>query len=296
MKNFTGNFNSTANCDQNYFEMSTFLLATTLSFLSNAAFFRALGKLDAPKENKFHFIVQMFAFSNTLVVAPLIPVSIASYVNCHWVGGYITCAISGVISAVFLGWSVLLMVILCFYRYLAICKPFYYRTRLTPKRTKVIMSLAFVWSSGHLSLPLFKLGRFQVHRKGWYCSIDLASKGPDDFLVVYLIIAEGILCTLVLVYLYVTVRKVVNDERRASMHLSPQQSRGANVVGIGRKRDEFARMTLLIAVVYWTCSFPYLVSIGHRNIRPRMPAPKPPILSFSVNKLTPHQLFKMADF
>jgi type IV secretory pathway VirB3-like protein len=166
-----------------------------------------------------------------------------------------------VISATFLGWSVLLMLILCFYRYLAICKPFYYRTRLSSKRTKIIMTLAFLWSSGHLSLPAFGLGRFRVHSKGWYCSIDLASEDSMDIFVVYLIIVEGILYTFVLGYLYMTVRRAVNSERRASMQLSPQQYRGANVVVIGRKRDEFARMTLLIALVYWTCSFPYLVSV-----------------------------------
>ena len=265
MRNLSGTFDTTSasvgRCNRNYLEMFTFLLATTLSFVSNATFSMALGRLQAPKENKFHLIVKMFSVSNTLAVAPLLPGSIISYVKCRWVGGYTTCAITGVISATFLGWSVLLMLILCFHRYLAICKPFYYRTRLTPKRTKVIMALAFLWSSIHLSLPLFGLGRFRVHSKGWYCSIDLESEDSADILVVYLIIAEGILYTLVLGYLYMTVRKVVNTERRASMHLSPQQSRGANVVGVGRKRDEFARMTLLIALVYWTCSFPYLVSV-----------------------------------
>lgn len=261
--NFTESLNSSQSeetCNRNYIEMLTFLLATTISFVSNATFSLALGKLHAPKENKFHLVVKMFSVSNTLVVAPLLPGSIASYVKCHWVGGYITCAISGAISATFLGWSILLILLLCFYRYLAICRPFYYRTKLTPKRTKFIMCFTFLWSSLHLSLPSFGLGRFEVHSKGWYCSIDLVPKDSTDILVVYLIIAEGILFTLVLAYLYVTVRKVVNDERRASLQLSPQQSRGANVVVIGRKRDEFARMTLLIAVVYWTCSFPYLVS------------------------------------
>ena len=268
MKNVTGTVNATISsaCNRNYFEMFTFLLATSLSFLSNASFSMALGKLHAPKENKFHLIVKMFSLSNTLVVAPLLPASITSYVNCHWTGGYSICAATGVISATFLGWSVLLMLILCFYRYLAICKPFYYRTRLTPKRTKIIMTLAFLWSLGHLSLPAFGLGRFRVHSKGWYCSIDLTSDDSMDIFVVYLIIAEGILYTLVLVYLYATVRKAVNTERRASMQLSPQQYRGANVVVIGRKRDEFARMTLLIALVYWTCSFPYLVSINPSSL------------------------------
>ena len=262
--NFSEAFNpddaTSEGCSRNYLEMFTFLFATMASFVSNATFSLALGKLNAPKENKFHFVVKMFTVSNTLVVAPLLPASIASYVNCGWVGGYAVCALTGVISATFLGWSVMLMLTLCFYRYLAICKPFYYRTRLTPKLTKLIMSLAFVWSSGHISLPLFGLGRFRVHPKGWYCSIDLMSNSATDILVVYLIIVEGILSTLFLGYLYTTVRRVVNRERRESMQLSPQQFRGANVVGIGRKRDEFARMTLLIAVVYWTCSFPYLVS------------------------------------
>ena len=263
MKNVSGTFNATisSECNRNYFEMFTFLLATSLSFVSNALFSMALGKLHAPKENKFYLIVKMFSLSNTLVVAPLLTLSITSYVNCRWTGRYSTCAATGVISATFLGWSVLLMLILCFYRYLAICKPFYYRTRLTPKRTKIIMTLAFLWSMGHLCLPALGLGRFRVHSKGWYCSIDLTSDDSMDIFVVYLIIAEGILYTLVLVYLYTTVRKAVNTERRASMQLSPQQCRGANVVVIGRKRDEFARMTLLIALVYWTCSFPYLVSV-----------------------------------
>ncbi|XP_028399796.1 red-sensitive opsin-like [Dendronephthya gigantea] len=257
--NLTSSINtSDESCNRNYFEMFTFLLAISTSLLSNATFSMALRKLHAPKENKFHLVVKMFAVSNTLVVAPLLPVSIASYVQCTWIGGYVTCALTGVISATFLGWSVTLMLILCFYRFLAICRPFYYRTKLTAKRTKVIMSLSFLWSAAHLSLPLFGLGRFRVHQKGWYCSIDLASTNSADILVVYLIIAEGILFTLVLGHLYLTVRKVVKTERRASMQLSPEQSRGANVLVIGRKRDEFARMTLLIAVVYWTCSFPYL--------------------------------------
>ena len=272
-QNFSEAFNSNntirEGCSRNYFEMLTFLFATIASFVSNTTFSMALGRLNAPKENKFHLVVKMFSVSNTLVVAPLLPASIASYVSCRWVGGYIVCALTGVISATFLGWSVMLMVILCFYRYLAICKPFYYRTRLTPKLTKFIMSLAFFWSAGHLCLPLFGLGRFRVHPKGWYCSIDLVSNSPTDILVVYLIIIEGILFTLVLGYLYITVRRVVNAERRASMQLSPQQVRGANVVVIGRKRDEFARMTLLIAIVYWTCSFPYLVSTEVRYAKGR---------------------------
>ena len=269
-ESLNGNSTSDDTCNRNVFEMFTFLLATSLSLVSNASFSMALGKLNAPKENKFHLVVKMFSVSNTLVVAPLLPASIASYVKCRWIGGYIACAITGVISATFLGWSVLLMLILCFYRYLAICKPFYYRTRLTPKRTKVIMTLAFLWSSAHLSLPLFGLGRFQIHPKGWYCSIELVSKDSTDVLVVYFIIVEGIIFTIVLGYLYLTVRNVVNTERRVSMQLSPQQSRGANVVDIGRKRDEFARMTLLIAVVYWVCSLPYLVSttinVDHTDI------------------------------
>ena len=267
MKNVSETFNSTPGneCDRNYWEMFTFLLATSLSFISNASFWMALRKLRALKENQFHLIVKMFSLSNTLVVMPLLPASITSYVKCRWTGGYTVCALTGVISATFLGWSVLLMLILCFYRYLAICKPFYYRTRLSSKRTKIIMALAFLWSSAHLSLPAFGLGRFRVHSKGWYCSIDLASEDSMDIFVVYLIIVEGILYTFVLGYLYMTVRRAVNSERRASMQLSPQQYRGANVVVIGRKRDEFARMTLLIALVYWTCSFPYLVSVKADN-------------------------------
>lgn len=148
-------------------------------------------------------------------------------------------------------------------------------------RTKVLMSISFLWSALHLCLPSFGLGRFRVHSKGWYCSIDLASTNFTDILVVYLIIAEGILFTLVLGYLYMTVRTVVKTERRASMHLSPEQSRGANVVVIERKRDEFARMTLLIAIVYWTCSFPYLVSM---SLYPPLPVKTFPF-SFEFNRI-----------
>lgn len=266
MKNVSANLlqNSSnidaASCQRDYFEMFTFVLATAISFFSNAIFSLALRKLRAEKENKFHLVVKMFTISNTMVVTPLLPLSVASYINCGWVGGYTSCAISGVISALFLGWSVLLMMLLCFYRYLAIVKPFYYRTRLSPRRTMIIMAATFVWCFCHLSLPLFGIGHFQVHSKGWYCSIDLGSRRATDLVPVYLIIIEGIILIVVLLYFYGSLRMVVNEERRVSRQLSPQQFRGANVIVIGRKRDEFARMTLLFAVVYWTCSFPYLVS------------------------------------
>lgn len=256
---FPNSTDSGVSCKRDYFEMCTFLLVTAVSLFSNAVFSLALRKLDAPKENKFHLVVKIFTLSSTMIMVPLLPSSMASYIRCGWVGGYTSCAITGSLSAIFVGWSACLLLLLCFYRYLAIVKPFFYRTRLSPKRTITIMTTALTWCTCHVALPLSGVGRFHIHSRGWYCSIDLEPHEATDIVIVYLIMVEGMLFTVVFLYFCMALQKVVREERRVSRQLSPQQFRGANVSVIERKRDQFARMTLLITVVFWACSLPYLV-------------------------------------
>ncbi|EDO41805.1 predicted protein [Nematostella vectensis] len=230
----------------------------SVTFAINFVTALAIWRLPDLEENRYHLVVRTLILSDCFIPLSGLPMSVASFLNCGWVGGQVSCTLSAFFSTAFLSWSALIVVIMCALRFLAVTKPLFYRNQVTYTRVRMILFIALVWGCSHLVLPIVGLGKFRLHARGLYCALDITPSKPHDRTLVYMTIVEGCLVVVALVYFSAGIVLTVKKKRRVSSTLSLQQQRGAGIEKIMRQHGGFAAMTSTIVVLYWFCFVPFL--------------------------------------
>ncbi|XP_067053591.1 histamine H2 receptor-like [Acropora muricata] len=229
-----------------------------VSFSINLVATIAVWKVPGKENNKFHLAVRTLVLSDLSISASTLPFSVVSFVNCSWIRGEILCYITAFISNTFLSWSFLVVFIICLLRFLAVTRPLYYRNQVTCARVKKALLCALIWPCAHLILPLAGFGKFQLYKRGYYCSLDLTPTEPKQKVLVYATVAEGSLITLAMLYFCGKILSSFHRKRRVSSFLSKQQQRAAAIHRIKKQQDGFARLTFVIVLVFYGCYVPFL--------------------------------------
>ena len=237
-----------------------------VSFSINLVATIAVWKVPGKENNKFHLAVRTLVLSDLSISASTLPFSFVSFVNCSWIRGEILCYITAFILNTFLSWSFLLVFIICLLRFLAVTRPLYYRNQVTCARVKKALLCALIWPCAHLILPLTGFGKFQLYKRGYYCSLDLTPTEPKQKVLVYATVAEGSLITLAMLYFCGKILSSFHRKRRVSSFLSKQQQRAAAIHRIKKQQDGFARLTFVIVLVFYGCYVPFLVSFININV------------------------------
>lgn len=254
-------------CGVQFTDMLPLCLTQIFSFLANAFAALAIWRLPGSDSNRNHLVVRTLIISDLLIPLPMLPFSIASYINCGWLGGAIACDITAFLSTTFLSWSVFIVFVLCLLRFLAVKYPLWYRHNVTYTRVKIALFVALLWVCLHLILPSVGVGKFRLYEKGFYCALDLTPVAPRERVLVYLVIVEGVLSTALLFYSgAVIIIALFKRKRRVSQQLSPTQHRRPSTVQLVRRyHEEFATLTVVIVVLFCICYGPFLVSFNTRN-------------------------------
>lgn len=248
-------------CGEDAFYFYSLVIIHVFTFLANFVSALAIWRLPGLERNKYHLVVRTLIVSDCLIPISSLPMPVISYIHCGWVGGELSCILSAVFSTIFRSWSALIVTGMCLMRFLAVKKPLFYRHNVTFNRIKKALAIVFIWCCCHLALPsLSGLGKFTLQERGMYCALDVTPRRPKDLTLVYITIIEGCVVILAMLYFSVTISVVVKKKRKVSSSLSVQQQRGVGVINMARREKGFAKITIVIVMMYCICYVPFLVS------------------------------------
>ncbi|XP_068590268.1 trace amine-associated receptor 13c-like [Cebidichthys violaceus] len=201
-----------------------------------------------------NLLILSLALSDFLVGLLLMPVEILSAEAC-WFLGDLMCALYYVVDFIITSSSVGNMVLISIDRYLAICDPLRYNTRVTLDKTKICVCLCWIYSVLYNSLILMDFVRHPDSHNSCYgeCVVVLNHiTGSVDFVFTFI----GPITVIIVLYLRIFVVAVSQAQvMRSHIAAVSQQSS----VGVTAKKSEMkaARTLGVVVVVFLICFCPY---------------------------------------
>ncbi|XP_029315170.1 LOW QUALITY PROTEIN: trace amine-associated receptor 13c-like [Cottoperca gobio] len=240
-------------------QLHTMLTYTLLSFISLPTV--ALNLLVIISISHFrqlhtptNLLILSLAVSDFFVGLLLMPVGILSTDAC-WFLGDLMCALYYVADFVITSSSVGNMVLISIDRYLAICDPLRYTTRVTLNRTKVCVCLCWICSFLYNVLIVKDFLRQPDSYNSCY--------GECVFVLTYITGAVDLVFTFidpvtVIIVLYMRVFMVAVSQARAMRSHIAAVTLQRSVGGTAKKSEMKAARTLgIVVVVFLMCFFPY---------------------------------------
>ncbi|XP_056245505.1 trace amine-associated receptor 4-like [Seriola aureovittata] len=232
------------------------LLTVTLNLLViiSIAHFR---KLHTPT----NLLLLSLAVSDFLVGSLLIPVEILMTATC-WMLGDVMCALYYMLPVIIITSSVANMVLISVDRYMAICDPLHYPTKVTLKVGTVKVLLCWSYSSINSVFLLYD----NLKQPGRYnscngeCVVNIS--GTADLVVGF------ILPITVIVVLYTRVFMVAVSQARAmKSHVASVSVKHLKIVKVKRSEMRAAKTLGILIVVFLICYSPYYcVSLSGQDI------------------------------
>ncbi|XP_049449888.1 trace amine-associated receptor 3-like [Epinephelus fuscoguttatus] len=201
-----------------------------------------------------NFLILSLAVSDFLVGLLLMPVEILLTEAC-WFLGDLMCALYYILDFIITSSSVGNMVLISIDRYLAICDPLHYTTRVTVDRTKICVCLCWICSVLYNSLILKDFLRQPDSQNSCYgeCVVVLNHiTGAVDLVFTFI----GPITVIIVLYMRVFVVAVSQAQAMRS-HIAPVTLKGS--VGVTAKKSEMkaARTLGVVVVVFLICFCPY---------------------------------------
>uniref|UniRef100_A0A3P8V2V7 G-protein coupled receptors family 1 profile domain-containing protein n=1 Tax=Cynoglossus semilaevis TaxID=244447 RepID=A0A3P8V2V7_CYNSE len=187
------------------------------------------------------------AVADLLVGLLLMPVEII-YVEACWLLGDILCILYYIVDYIITSSSVASMVFISIDRYIAICDPLHYSTKVTKRRAKILVCLSWVCSF------LYRSPNVQLNCYGDCIIIVNFAEGAVDFAVTFL----GPILIIVILYLRVFV-VAVSQARAMRSHVATVALRRSEKVKAEKSEIKAARTLGIVVVVFLICSSPYYV-------------------------------------
>lgn len=242
--------------DEACFKVDIFPLFV-FSFLVNIfallAVLKTRPKASTPNiARQIHLLICCLAASDTASVGLQCLMPVASFMNCGWWGGEITCALFGYINAILILWSAWIVAILSFQRFLVTVHPFKHRLKFTRKRIKMALISLFLVTCLLFSPPFFGIGEFVYYDMGQFCSLSLTSTGFADTIFLSFVVGNGFFCIAVVVVFNIRVIFSLRS-RKLVFH-------GRTVRAMNDSSATFVSLTKAVALVFCLCNIPLLVS------------------------------------
>ena len=240
-------------------QATLYLIIQILTVVLNITAVIILSQIKGYKGNTHHLVVRVLVLSDAIGAATTLTPILMSCLGYQLQGSKV-CQALGFLSNVILLWTALIVLLMCTLRYFAVVKPLFYRTNITNTMVKWLLVALLFWSLGHIVLPLFGIGRFKFYNIGQYCSLEVPSKRHGDAILVHLIVWEGWVLIIFLIYCTARMVRELRNKRKLTSKLSFQQRRGLEA---NRMRQRgYTMMTVVIVAIYLVCYIPFLVSIN----------------------------------
>ncbi|KAM9347759.1 trace amine-associated receptor 1-like [Symphorus nematophorus] len=201
-----------------------------------------------------NLLILSLAVSDFLVGLLLMPVEILLTEAC-WFLGDLMCALYYIVDFIITSSSVGNMVLISIDRYLAICDPLHYTTRVTLNRTKICVCLCWVCSVLYNSLILKDFLRHPDSRNS--CS------GECVVVLNYITGAVDFVCTFIgpitlIIVLYMKVFAVAVSQAQAlRSHIATVALQGSVSVTPKKSEMKAARTLGIVVIVFLICFCPY---------------------------------------
>ncbi|XP_029936897.1 trace amine-associated receptor 13c-like [Myripristis murdjan] len=245
----------------------TYILLSSISVLTVALNLLVIISISHYRQlhTTTNLLLLSLAVSDLLVGLLMMPVEIVLTGAC-WLLGDLLCTLYYVVEFIITSASIGNMVLISVDRYVAICDPLCYPTKVTPRRVKICVCLCWMCSVFYSSLllndQLMKPGRYNVCYGE--CVIVLSYiVGSVDLLFGFL------LPITVLIVLYMRVFVVAVSQARAMRSHVVSVTLQPSGTGTAKKSEMKAARTLgVVIAVFLICLFPYYCAslAGHDTL------------------------------
>ncbi|XP_070770284.1 trace amine-associated receptor 13c-like [Enoplosus armatus] len=203
-----------------------------------------------------NLLILSLAVSDFIVGLLLMPVEILSTEAC-WFLGDLMCALYYFVEFIITSSSVGNMVLISIDRFLAICDPLLYTTRVTLDRTKVCVCLCWICSVLYNSLILKDFLRHPASQNSCYgeCVVFLNYiTGIVDFVFTFI----SPITVIIVLYMRVFV-VAVSQARAMRSHITAVTLQRSGKVTAKKSEMKAARTLGVVVVVFLTCLCPYYI-------------------------------------
>lgn len=230
-----------------------FVFAFVVNFLALIAVFKAKPRISTPTSAKqIHLLICCLAVSDTASLGLQCVMPVASFINCGWWGGRITCGIFGYVNAIFILWSAWIVSLLSFQRFFATAFPFQHQRNFTMKKIKTAVVFIFFMLCFFFTPPFFGVGAFVYYDTGQFCSLSLTPTGKSDTIFLGILVTQGITCVSAVLVFNIHVVESLKT-RRTPFHGSTRRAMEDTTA-------TFVSLTKAVAFVFCLCNIPLLVS------------------------------------
>ena len=199
-----------------------------------------------------------------------VPMSVATYLTAWYMRPKtVACDFFGWIAFTTNSASMLILTMMAIERFVAIVKPFSYRTAITKRRLEVSVLIAVVFSCFISALPVFGLGTMESFNKGAYCHFDYSHRSSESKIYGYFILVYGLAMTFVVLTTYLIVFYKIRDLIKRHKRFAISRSISSSSSSKKRKNAKselnlkvekmFSYLTLGLLLLFWISWFPFLV-------------------------------------
>lgn len=196
-----------------------------------------------------------------------VPMSVCTYLSAWYLKkGSVACEFFGWIAFTTNSASMLILTLMAIERFVAIAKPFAYRSLITKKRMEISVLIAVLFSAGVSALPVLGLGRMVPYNHGAYCHFDYGDDTTRSKIYSIFILFYGFSMVVVVLAAYSIVFYKIRDliKRHTRFSISRQAGRNTGKKDKGeidlKVEKMFSYLTLGLMLLFWFSWFPFLVS------------------------------------
>ncbi|XP_051259314.1 trace amine-associated receptor 13c-like isoform X3 [Dicentrarchus labrax] len=201
-----------------------------------------------------NLLILSLAVADFLLGFLQMPIEILLFQGC-WMLGDFVCAVNYFLGFLIVSVSVGNMVLISVDRYVAICDPMLYSTKVTPKRVKFCIAMCWIFSAVHSTWILRDLLKQPDRYRSCYgeCLIIMNYvEGAFDYAVTFV----GPIVVIIVLYLRIFV-VAVSQARALRSHNAAVTLQRSKTVTAKKSEMKAARTLGVVVVVFILCSCPY---------------------------------------